>query len=91
MVPRVEMYIRPWCPYCHRAKALLDARGVSYELIDLDVEPARESEMLARADGRTTVPEIFIDGRLIGGSDELAALAASGGLDALLDGPAAEE
>lgn len=88
---RVEIYIRPWCPYCHRARALLDARGVEYELIDLDTEPEREGEMIERAAGRMTVPEIFIDGHLVGGSDELAALAAAGRLDALLAGEASEE
>jgi len=80
----VEIYTTPWCPYCWRAKRLLDTKGVKYIEIDLWQESARRAEMVARADGRTTVPQLFIDGRGIGGSDELAALEASGELDSLL-------
>lgn len=80
----VEIYTTPWCPYCWRAKRLLATKGVKYVEIDLWQESARRAEMVARASGRTTVPQLFIDGRGIGGSDELAALEASGELDGLL-------
>ncbi len=80
----VEIYTTPLCPYCWRAKRLLDRKGVAYEEIDLWREPARRAEMVRRADGRTTVPQVFIGGNGIGGSDELAALEAAGRLDALL-------
>ena len=85
----VEIYTTPWCPYCWRAKRLLEKKGVLYVEIDLWQESARRAEMVARASGRTTVPQLFIDGRGIGGSDELAALEATGKLDDLL-GRAAE-
>ena len=80
----IEIYTTPWCPYCWRAKRLLASKGVEYVEIDLWQESARRAEMVARAGGRTSVPQLFIDGRGIGGSDELAALAASGELDDLL-------
>ena len=80
----VEIYTTPWCPYCWRAKRLLETKGVKYVEVDLWQESARRAEMVARANGRTTVPQLFIDGRGIGGSDELAVLEASGELDALL-------
>jgi glutaredoxin 3 len=80
----VEIYTTPMCPYCWRAKRLLDKKGVPYREVDLWAQPERRAEMTARAQGRRTVPQIFIDGRAIGGSDELAALEASGGLDPLL-------
>jgi glutaredoxin 3 len=80
----VEIYTTPWCPYCWRAKRLLESRGLAYVEIDLWREPARRAEMVARAGGRTTAPQLFIDGRGSGGSDELAALAATGELDSLL-------
>ena len=81
---KVEMYTTAWCPYCARAKALLEKKGVAYESVDLDVEPARRQEMVKRAGGRYTVPQIFIDGAHIGGSDELVALDRAGQLDARL-------
>jgi glutaredoxin 3 len=84
---RIEIYTQPLCPYCWRAKRLLDRKGVSYEEVDLFVEPERRGEMLERAQGRRTVPQIFIDGQGIGGSDELHALDAAGRLDPLLEGP----
>lgn len=83
-MPAVEIYTTPLCPYCWRAKRLLERRGVAYREVDLWREPGRRGEMIARAGGRTTVPQVFIDGRGIGGSDELAALEAEGRLDALL-------
>lgn len=82
--PEVVIYTTSWCPYCRRAKSLLDRKGVDYLEIDVEAEPARRREMVARAGGRTSVPQIFISGRGVGGSDELRALDASGRLDPLL-------
>ncbi|HUZ74998.1 MAG TPA: glutaredoxin 3 [Stellaceae bacterium] len=81
---RVEIYSTLFCGYCARAKALLERKGVAYENIDVLEEPDRRDEMVKRAGGRTTVPQIFIDGSHIGGSDDLAALERAGRLDALL-------
>ena len=78
---QVELYTTMWCPYCARAKALLERKGVAYTEIDIMQEPNRRPEMIQRAGGRTSVPQIFIDGEHIGGSDELVALDRSGGLD----------
>ncbi len=80
----VEIYTTPLCPYCARAKRLLDRKGVAYAEIDLWTEPGRRPEMLERAAGRRTVPQIFIGGQGIGGSDELHALDAAGRLDGML-------
>ena len=77
------MYSTSWCPFCERARALLDHKGVAYTEIDLESEPARRAEMIKRS-GRRTVPQIFIDGEPIGGSEELDALESSGALDRLL-------
>jgi glutaredoxin 3 len=76
----VELYTTGWCPFCHRARALLERKGVSYTNIDLDEQPNRRDEMIKRS-GRRTVPQIFINGEHIGGSDDLAALDRAGGLD----------
>lgn len=85
----IEIYTTPMCPFCWRAKRLLDGKEVAYNEIDLWVESGRRQEMIERAGGRTSVPQIFIDGAAIGGSDELAALEQAGRLDALLgDQPA---
>ncbi len=80
----VKIYTKATCPYCIRAKQLLDMKGVSYEEIRIDAEPARRSEMIAAANGRTTVPQIFIAGRHVGGCDDLYALDDSGRLDQML-------
>jgi glutaredoxin 3 len=80
----IEIYTTPLCPYCWRAKRLLTKRRLAFTEVDLWQESARRAEMVERAGGRTTVPQLFIDGRAIGGSDELAALEASGELDTLL-------
>ena len=80
----VEIYTTPLCPYCWRAKRLLKSKGVAFVEIDLWQQPQRRAEMIERAAGRTTVPQLFVDGRAIGGSDELAALESDGELDALL-------
>jgi glutaredoxin 3 len=85
-MPEIEIYTTPLCPYCWRAKRLLQKKGVAFTEIDLWQESGRRAEMIERAGGRSTVPQVFIDGRSIGGSDELAALDAGGELDGLLGG-----
>ena len=82
--PHVEIYTKWGCPYCMRARALLSAKGVTYAEYDITMGGPKRTEMLERAPGRSTVPQIFIDGRHVGGSDELAALEAEGKLDPLL-------
>ena len=81
---KVEIYTKAFCPYCSRALALLRSKGVEPEDIDITMDSARRQEMIGRANGRMTVPQVFIDGQHIGGSDDLAALDARGGLDPLL-------
>ena len=81
---KVEIYTKFGCPYCHRATRLLDSKNAPYEEYDITMGGPQRAEMIQRANGRTTVPQIFIDGKHIGGSDDLAALDARGGLDALL-------
>ncbi len=81
---KVEIYTKFGCPYCYRAKRLLDGKGASYEEHDITMGGPQRAEMIQRANGRTTVPQVFIDGQHIGGSDDLAALDARGGLDPLL-------
>ena len=80
---QVEIYSTMMCPFCFRAKRLLTAKGVEFNEIDIDTDPAKRREMMDRT-GRTSVPQIFIDGAHIGGCDELHALDAKGGLDPLL-------
>ena len=81
---KVELYTTMFCPYCSRARSLLQRKGVSFDDIDVMMDDDRRAEMVKRAGGRRTVPQIFIDGRYIGGSDELAALDRDGKLDPLL-------
>lgn len=81
---RVEMYTTSWCPYCERARALLRAKGVVFEEISIEADPSQREVMIKRS-GARSVPQIFINGTHIGGSDEHA-LDAAGGLDALLRG-----
>jgi glutaredoxin 3 len=83
---RVEIYTKAFCGYCARAKRLLDVKGIAYEEYDITFGGDKRGEMLERAPGRTTVPQIFIDGRHVGGSDDLHELERSGRLDALLTG-----
>ena len=83
--PRIEIYTQWGCPYCHRAKALLDGKGVTYEEIDVTMDKTRREEMVARKSDARTVPQIFIDDVPVGGSDDLAALDRSGQLDILLE------
>lgn len=82
---KVEIYTKAFCPYCTRAMRLLAAKGVQVEEHDITMGGPKRAEMLARSSGRTTVPQVFIAGRHIGGSDDLAALDARGGLDSLLE------
>ena len=81
---KVEIYTQWGCGYCTRAKALLDAKGVAYSEYDVTMGGAKRAEMVARAPGASTVPQIFINGAVIGGSDDLLALDAAGKLDGLL-------
>ncbi len=83
MAKTVEIYTSPLCGFCHRAKRLLDARGIPYVEYDVLMDRDRKQEMLARAEGRHTVPQIFIDGEGIGGSDELVEMDREGRLDDL--------
>ena len=78
---KVELYTTMFCPYCARAKALLDRKGVTYTEFDLLEQPGKRDEMIRRAHGRTTVPQIFIDDEHIGGCDDIVALDRAGGLD----------
>lgn len=80
----VEIYTSPLCGFCHAAKRLLTSKGVSFSEVDVAREPQRRQEMLARANGRHTVPQIFIGETHVGGCDELYALERSGKLDPLL-------
>ena len=80
----VFVYSTMFCPYCHRAKALLKAKGVDFTEIDVMMDPARREEMTRLSNGGRTVPQIFIDGVPVGGSDELHALDRQGKLDRLL-------
>lgn len=81
---KVEMYTKMGCPYCMRARKLLSSKGIAFEDIDITMGGPKRQEMLARAPGHSTVPSIFIDGKHIGGSDDLAVLDARGELDLLL-------
>lgn len=80
----VEIYTTPTCPYCQSAKALLTRKGTPYAEIDVSRDPALRDAMTQRAGGRRSVPQIFIDGRHVGGSDDLHALDRAGKLDPLL-------
>ncbi len=83
--PEIRIYTKSWCPYCARAKALLERKGAAFTEFDIEAVPERREEMIA-ASGRTTVPQIFIGARHVGGCDDLHALDAAGGLDPLLAG-----
>jgi glutaredoxin 3 len=78
---QVEMYTTMFCPYCTRARTLLRNKGVPFVDIDILDQPERRAEMIQRAGGRSTVPQIFIDGAHIGGCDDLVALDRAGELD----------
>jgi glutaredoxin 3 len=80
----IEIYTQPFCPYCTRAVALLTQKGVAFQEIDAPHGSATREEAISRSGGRTTVPQIFIDGAHIGGCDDLLALDGAGKLDRLL-------
>ncbi len=80
----VEIYSSPFCGFCHAAKRLLRQKGVNFSEIDVSANPARKSEMISRASGGRTVPQIFIGDTHVGGCDELYALDRAGKLDGLL-------
>ena len=84
---RIEIYTTPTCGYCAAAKGLLRQKGASYEETDVSRDPELRRRMTQRALGRRTVPQIFIDGRHVGGCDDLFALERAGRLDLLLAGP----
>jgi glutaredoxin 3 len=81
--PKVVVYLTGWCPYCTRARQLLERKGVDFEEIDVDARPEARKEMTARS-GRSSVPQIFIGATHVGGCDDLHELEASGRLDTLL-------
>jgi len=83
-VPLVEIYTKSFCPYCWRAKALLDSKGVAYKEIAVDFGGAERQAMIQRSNGRTTVPQIFIGERHVGGCDDLMALDRAGKLDPMI-------
>lgn len=85
MMSKVDIFTKSWCPFCQRAKALLEKLGVDYTEYDVEAQPERLSEMIDRSHGGRTVPQIFIDGQHIGGSDDLHALHYAGELTALLE------
>jgi glutaredoxin 3 len=82
----IEIYTTPLCGYCHAAKRLLTQKGAAFTEYDVSRDPDLRARMVDRAGGRRTVPQIFIDGRHIGGCDDLYALDGKGGLDPLLAG-----
>lgn len=81
---KVEIYTKGYCPFCHRAKALLDEKGVAYTEFAIDVQPELRDEMIARANGGYTVPQIFIGDTHVGGCDDMFALEAQDKLNTLL-------
>jgi glutaredoxin 3 len=83
-MPDIEIYTQPWCPYCARAVSLLNSKGVTFREIDAPHGTAERQESVRRSGGRSTVPQIFIADRHIGGCDELVALDRAGKLDSLL-------
>ena len=83
---KIDIYTTPWCGYCARAKGLLEKKGAAYNEMDVMEDETKRAEMRARSK-RTTVPQIFINGQHVGGSDELAELEREGKLDALLAQP----
>ena len=83
---KIEIYTTPFCGYCARAKGLLDSKGAAYDEMDVMMDDKKRTEMRERS-RRTTVPQSFINGQHIGGSDDLAALDQAGKLDALLAQP----
>lgn len=80
----IEIYTTPFCPFCHRAKALLKSKGVAFTEIDVMMRPGRRQEMTERAGGRHTVPQIFVDGEYLGDCTDIHDMDGEGRLDAAL-------
>ncbi|WP_091741182.1 glutaredoxin 3 [Phenylobacterium immobile] len=83
-MPQVTIYTRPYCPYCSRAKELLEGKGVAYTEIEAGSDPEKKAEMVQRSGGRTTFPQIFVGDRHLGGCDDVVALDRAGELDPIL-------
>lgn len=83
-MPSITIYTKGWCPYCSAAKKLLDDKGVDFTEIDIEKKPEARAEMIQKANGRTTVPQIFIGDRHVGGCDDLYALDDQGQLEPML-------
>lgn len=86
LMPEITVYSKSTCPYCTAAKALLTKKGARFTEIDILKQPEQRAQMIQRAGGRTTVPQIFIGDKHVGGCDDLHDLDAEGGLDPLLHG-----
>jgi glutaredoxin 3 len=84
MAARVEIYTKWGCPYCSAAKSLLDKKGVSYEEYDVTMGGPKKAEMQERVPGARTVPQVIVDGKALGGYDDISALDQQGGLDPIL-------
>lgn len=84
MAAQIKMYVRKWCGYCTAAEHLLDEKGVDYEKIDVTGDQEKRRWLVEVTHGRTTVPQIFIDGESIGGYDDLRALDRRGDLDRMI-------
>ena len=83
-MPPITIYTKGWCPYCSAAKKLLDDKGVEFTEIDIEKKPEARAEMIQKAGGRSTVPQIFIGEKHVGGCDDLYALDDRGQLEPLL-------
>jgi glutaredoxin 3 len=83
-MPSITIYTKGWCPYCSAAKKLLSDKGVDFTEIDIEKKPEARAEMIQKASGRTTVPQIFIGDRHVGGCDDLYALDDQGQLEPML-------
>jgi len=84
VMPKITVYTKPFCPYCSRALSLLAAKGAEVTEVEAAFDPALRKEMLAKSNGKTTYPQIFIGDRHVGGCDDLMALDRAGQLDPLL-------
>ncbi len=83
-MPEIIVYTKDYCPYCHAAKELLRKKGAAFTEVDIQKHPDRRAEMIQKAGGRTTVPQIFIGGQHVGGCDDIHALDGAGKLDPML-------
>jgi len=84
VMPSITIYTKSWCPYCSAAKKLLDVKGAAFTEIDIEKKPEARAEMIQKANGRSTVPQIFIGEKHVGGCDDLYALDDRGQLEPLL-------